>query len=557
MARHSNETINIPIKSINVGAESTPVHEQAVASFANSEFTKGANVPEREAKKRDAEILGHYGMGIFVNESEAIIKDAFEKLYSKNKKGEYSNGKKAAYTPIGTDTQFPSVPYTGIPVLTDEGWKTFKNEESLAKNKPDVKFEWSNIDSDRPLSAKPKKHRSHSKVEVEEVSEKVNLVREDPKQKHTQEPEAVEPVEATPSISLVRDQPKQKRARRVSGSHRAPDSQPAPASSEPAKLPAFIGIDASGKLDTNDITSTPIGVVPDYKQKVLFMRVPTTHSKEIGEAVPVDLGEVPRDYPELKDKNEAQQRLDDALRHFEEVKDHVIKNRFASVSSLTRRLGLPIDEAERMMKMLEDKGIIGPDKERGPRDILVAQPEPNKDAEAPMANQDRHVVRRPLGDVDPYDTANGLPQRTPQTNIPLKSRTDSKDLDEDPDTVWRKLNNEGNEFRARNGSQANTNGEIANSYFPDISDSGAINFDQQKPDGNANSGRQGNFEKLSDQRKVGRIRRLGNRIANISNSVEARSAQPRSSSRSIGDAADEIYRKREESRRQRRARRNR
>lgn len=56
---------------------------------------------------------------------------------------------------------------------------------------------------------------------------------------------------------------------------------------------------------------------------------------------------------------------------YDEVLKEVIKNRRVSTSYLQRKFVIGYAKAAQLMDMLEDNGIIGPNKGAGPRDVLV------------------------------------------------------------------------------------------------------------------------------------------------------------------------------------------
>lgn len=60
-----------------------------------------------------------------------------------------------------------------------------------------------------------------------------------------------------------------------------------------------------------------------------------------------------------------------AEKMYDEVLKEVIKNRKVSTSYLQRKFVIGYAKASCLMDMLEDKGIIGPNKGAGPRDILI------------------------------------------------------------------------------------------------------------------------------------------------------------------------------------------
>lgn len=60
-----------------------------------------------------------------------------------------------------------------------------------------------------------------------------------------------------------------------------------------------------------------------------------------------------------------------AEKMYDEVVKEVIKNKRASTSYLQRKFVIGYAKAACLMDMLEDKGIIGPSKGAGPRDVLV------------------------------------------------------------------------------------------------------------------------------------------------------------------------------------------
>jgi S-DNA-T family DNA segregation ATPase FtsK/SpoIIIE len=68
--------------------------------------------------------------------------------------------------------------------------------------------------------------------------------------------------------------------------------------------------------------------------------------------------------PELPDMDESDDLLEAAIEVLRSTKR-------ASTSSLQRRLKIGYNRAARLMDILEEKGIIGPPTETGPRDILI------------------------------------------------------------------------------------------------------------------------------------------------------------------------------------------
>lgn len=62
-----------------------------------------------------------------------------------------------------------------------------------------------------------------------------------------------------------------------------------------------------------------------------------------------------------------------AEKMYDEVVKEVIKNRRVSTSYLQRKFVIGYAKASCLMDMLEDKGIIGPNKGAGPRDILIKE----------------------------------------------------------------------------------------------------------------------------------------------------------------------------------------
>jgi S-DNA-T family DNA segregation ATPase FtsK/SpoIIIE len=68
--------------------------------------------------------------------------------------------------------------------------------------------------------------------------------------------------------------------------------------------------------------------------------------------------------PELPDLDESDDLLEAAIEVLRSTKR-------ASTSSLQRRLKIGYNRAARLMDILEEKGVIGPPTETGPRDILI------------------------------------------------------------------------------------------------------------------------------------------------------------------------------------------
>jgi S-DNA-T family DNA segregation ATPase FtsK/SpoIIIE len=68
--------------------------------------------------------------------------------------------------------------------------------------------------------------------------------------------------------------------------------------------------------------------------------------------------------PELPEMNESDDLLEAAMEVLRSTKR-------ASTSSLQRRLKIGYNRAASLMDILEEKGIIGPPTETGPRDILI------------------------------------------------------------------------------------------------------------------------------------------------------------------------------------------
>ena len=76
--------------------------------------------------------------------------------------------------------------------------------------------------------------------------------------------------------------------------------------------------------------------------------------------------------------------------------DVVRMTKRASVSHLQRRMGIGYNHAARLIDLLEDRGVIGPSKPAGPRDILIdldapipapaAAPESHPEQPAPEAD---------------------------------------------------------------------------------------------------------------------------------------------------------------------------
>ena len=78
---------------------------------------------------------------------------------------------------------------------------------------------------------------------------------------------------------------------------------------------------------------------------------------------------------EVKDKIESKTPIlpdsdqDDEL--LEQALEIIRQTRRASTSSLQRRLRIGYTRAARMMDLLEEKGIVGPPVDSGPREILI------------------------------------------------------------------------------------------------------------------------------------------------------------------------------------------
>ena len=64
---------------------------------------------------------------------------------------------------------------------------------------------------------------------------------------------------------------------------------------------------------------------------------------------------------------------DDPL--YDEVKQFVISSQKASTSSIQRRFSLGYNRAARLMDVLEEEGIIGPQQGSKPRDVYVKNDE--------------------------------------------------------------------------------------------------------------------------------------------------------------------------------------
>ena len=64
---------------------------------------------------------------------------------------------------------------------------------------------------------------------------------------------------------------------------------------------------------------------------------------------------------------------------YEEAKRTVIQSRKASTSLLQRRLGLGYARAARLMDILEERGIVGPQEGAKPREVYVADESSNVD----------------------------------------------------------------------------------------------------------------------------------------------------------------------------------
>ena len=102
--------------------------------------------------------------------------------------------------------------------------------------------------------------------------------------------------------------------------------------------------------------------------------------------------------PELPDMDESDDLLESAVEVLRSTKR-------ASTSSLQRRLKIGYNRAARLMDILEEKGIIGPPTETGPRDILIdldgeipehgGSAEPLSEAEAPQEFVDDEEEHKP------------------------------------------------------------------------------------------------------------------------------------------------------------------
>jgi hypothetical protein len=99
----------------------------------------------------------------------------------------------------------------------------------------------------------------------------------------------------------------------------------------------------------------------------------------------------------------------------ERAKQVIIQSGKASTSYLQRRLRIGYNRAATLMDLLEDKGIIGPPTETGPRDILV-----DLDGDIPDAPE---VAAEPDA-VEPISEAEA-PQNFPDDDDEYNSRESS------------------------------------------------------------------------------------------------------------------------------------
>ena len=83
--------------------------------------------------------------------------------------------------------------------------------------------------------------------------------------------------------------------------------------------------------------------------------------------------------------------------------------RRASTSHLQRRMGIGYNHAARLIDLLEDRGVIGPAKGAGPRDILV-------DLDAQPSSQAGNSDAPPELPLDANESLTSAPEQTGDIN---------------------------------------------------------------------------------------------------------------------------------------------
>ena len=93
----------------------------------------------------------------------------------------------------------------------------------------------------------------------------------------------------------------------------------------------------------------------------------------------------------------------------------------ASTSHLQRRMGIGYNHAARLIDLLEDRGVIGPAKSAGPRDILIdlnapvetvapsASSVPDAEPSAADAEQTVEIDLSSVSESDPFNENGGNP----------------------------------------------------------------------------------------------------------------------------------------------------